>query len=64
MKKKLNIDTESSFYDINNMASMSECTGLIPSAVEDESEADAYGELYSIHEQKPTDKDQKGSPVT
>ena len=37
-------------YDVTNLASMSECTGLIPSAIEDEEQANAYGELYGIHQ--------------
>ncbi len=43
------------FYDLENVASITECTGLIPSALKDEEEADAYGDLYSIHKQIPSD---------
>jgi hypothetical protein len=42
-------------YDLENVASITECTGLIPSALKDEEEADAYGDLYSIHKQIPSD---------
>lgn len=42
-------------YDLENVASITECTGLIPSALMDEEEADAYRDLYSIHKQVPTD---------
>ncbi len=42
-------------YDIENVASITECTGLIPSALKDEEEADSYQDLYSIHKQKPVD---------
>lgn len=41
-------------FDINNMASMCECTGLIPSGIADEEEAENYGELYGIHKPKPS----------
>ncbi len=42
-------------YDLEKVASTTECTGLIPSALRDEEEADSYGDLYSIHKQIPTD---------
>ncbi|HEY8424184.1 MAG TPA: hypothetical protein VIL23_05470 [Clostridia bacterium] len=48
-------DRDDTFYDINTIASMSECTGLIPSAIESEEEAEHYGELYSIHKNKERD---------
>ncbi len=38
--------------DVQDLASATECTGLIPAAVEDESEADQYARLYAIHRQK------------
>ncbi|HEY8390872.1 MAG TPA: hypothetical protein VIL26_08020 [Clostridia bacterium] len=37
-------------YDVNNLASMSDCTGLIPSGIETDEQADAYEELYGIHQ--------------
>lgn len=40
------------FYDIRNVASFTECTGLVPANVEDNAEAQAYGELYAIHPPK------------
>lgn len=42
-------------YDLEKVASTTECTGLIPSALKDEEEADAYGDLYSIHKQIPSE---------
>ena len=39
-----------------NIASGTECTGLIPAAVENEEEAKAYEELYKIHKPKPNKK--------
>ena len=46
---------EEPIYDLDKVASITECTGLIPSALQDEEEADAYGDLYSIHRQIPSD---------
>lgn len=42
--------------DVQDLASATECTGLIPAAVEDESEAQRYAELYAIHRQKVDDE--------
>lgn len=44
--------TEDPFYDLSHVASTHECTGLVPSAVEDQEESEAYGELYAIHPPK------------
>lgn len=41
------------FYDIEKTVSMTDATGLIPAAIEDDDQADAYEELYPIHRQKP-----------
>lgn len=54
LREKQEADT---FYDISNMASMSECTGLIPAAVENEEESAAYGELYAIHKPEPVSEE-------
>ena len=40
-------------YDIEKAVSTTDQTGLIPAALEDEDQADAYEELYPIHRQKP-----------
>ena len=37
------------------VASATECTGLSPSAVLSEQEADEYARLYSVHRQRPAD---------
>ena len=42
-------------YDIEKVASNTECTGLIPAALKDEEEAESYQDIYSIHKQIPTD---------
>lgn len=38
--------------DVEDLASASECTGLIPAAVQTPEEGESYAELYAIHEQK------------
>ena len=49
------------FYDVENIASASECTGLIPAQVENEEEAENYAQLYAVHQVKSRKK-QKGAP--
>ena len=46
MKKQMPI------FDVEELASASECTGLIPAAVQTPEEGQNYAELYAIHEQK------------
>ncbi|MBQ2699535.1 MAG: hypothetical protein IJF65_00080 [Clostridia bacterium] len=41
------------FYDIENIASATECTGLIPAQVEDEEQVENYARLYAVHPVKP-----------
>lgn len=54
IKRKRKADSSySTFYDVNNMASYTECTGLIPRCIEGENEAENYAELYSIHKPIP-----------
>ncbi len=38
--------------EVENLSSATECTGLIPAAVTDPSEAEHYARLYAIHQQK------------
>ncbi len=40
--------------EVAELASATECTGLIPSAVRTPGQARSYADLYAIHEQKPT----------
>ena len=39
--------------EVAELASATECTGLIPSAVRTPGQARSYADLYAIHEQKP-----------
>ncbi|MBQ2957838.1 MAG: hypothetical protein IJE08_15435 [Clostridia bacterium] len=47
----------SDYYNLERPVSNTDMTGLIPAAVEDEEEADAYEELYPVHRQKPIRSD-------
>lgn len=49
------------FYDIEKIASSTECTGLTPAAVLSEEEAEAYAELYAIHRQRPADVEERST---
>lgn len=50
---------EDPFYDVNNLVSAMECTGLMPSMPENEDEDEHYARLYAIHkeEKKATNED-------
>ena len=39
--------------EVEDLASATECTGLVPAGVQTPEEANSYAELYAIHEQKP-----------
>ena len=43
------------FFDINDLSSAHECTGLIPGKDTNEAEAQFHSELYGIHKQKVDD---------
>ncbi|MDO4567985.1 MAG: hypothetical protein Q4B99_03395 [Clostridia bacterium] len=48
-KRRPKLDAnELAYYDINSTASLCDCTGLIPTPIHTEAEADAYQELYPI----------------
>ena len=40
---------EDPIYDVEKIASATECTGLIPAAADTQAEAENYAELYAIH---------------
>ena len=40
-------------WDTEELASATECTGLVPSAIQTPEEAEDYSRLYAIHQQKP-----------
>ena len=39
-------------WDEENLASATECTGLVPAAIQTPEEAEDYAQLYAIHLQK------------
>jgi hypothetical protein len=45
-------------YDVENLASASECTGIAPAPVQNDAEADATAALYAIHRPQPDDHSQ------
>lgn len=49
-------DRKDPFYDIERVASTTECTGLTPTAVLDDEEAKSYEQLYAVHRQKPVNE--------
>ncbi|MDR1570860.1 MAG: hypothetical protein LBS72_10320 [Oscillospiraceae bacterium] len=51
--------SEDPFYNPETVASSTECTGLIPGAVQDEAQAEAYAALCAVHKQKPANNKRK-----
>ncbi len=43
---------EDTFFETQGVVSANECTGLIPSAPENDEEEKSYRELYSVHIKK------------
>jgi len=63
MKETWEPKVETSFNEVEDLASATECTGLIPAGVQTKAEAENYAELYAIHEQKPAwKKETNGKP--
>ncbi len=51
MKKKRNLkNAPKDMFDVSTAASASECTGLIPTPVTSEAEAEAYEQLYDVYQ--------------
>lgn len=61
MKAKLPQKGKMPFYDVEDLASATECTGLIPSGLQTEAEAENYAQLYAIHSQKTNDPSGEGT---
>ncbi|MBR6571592.1 MAG: hypothetical protein IKK75_14175 [Clostridia bacterium] len=50
-------------WDVENLASATECTGLVPSAIQTSEEAEDYANLYAIHLQKTAwTREENGKP--
>ena len=52
-KQSAHIPPNPPIKGVENLASVTECTGLTPTAVLNEAEAESYARLYAIHEQRP-----------
>ncbi|MGI6176070.1 MAG: hypothetical protein ACOYJC_07955 [Christensenellales bacterium] len=52
-------DFRDPYYEMSNTVSATECTGLVPSGVECDEQADNYAEMYGIHPPRSPRK-QKG----
>ena len=52
---------EDPIYEIEKIASATECTGLIPAAADTEEEARNYAEMYAIHPVKAEFKNERTS---
>lgn len=44
---------------VEDLASTTECTGLVPAAIQTPAQAENYAELYAIHQQKTAWADDK-----
>ena len=46
-------ETQDAFDRKSQLTSATDCTGLVPSGVQDDSQSESYHDLYDIHQQKP-----------
>lgn len=50
-------------WDVEKLASVTECTGLVPAAIQTPEEAEDYAQLYAIHMQKTAwTREENGKP--
>lgn len=50
-------------WDVEKLASATECTGLVPAAIQTPEEAENYSRLYAIHQQKTAwTREENGKP--
>ncbi|MEG0742169.1 MAG: hypothetical protein RSG96_01555 [Clostridia bacterium] len=52
-KQRVQVPENPPIEGVENLASATECTGLTPTAVRNEGEAESYSRLYAIHAQRP-----------
>lgn len=52
-------DEKNPFYGVEDVASMTECTGLMPALPLDNQQSANYAALYAIHKGKKTKKKKK-----
>ena len=58
-KKTIRDQTQETFDRISKTSSTMDCTGLIPGGVMNESQSEAYSDLYDIPAQKHQHKEDK-----
>jgi len=56
-EKKRDPGTENPFYEAEQVASIAECTGLMPSLPQDENQNISYAALYAIHKGEERDEE-------
>ena len=55
--------TKLPIMDVEDLASFTECTGLIPAGIQTPEEGEEYAKMYAIHQQKPAwKKETNGKP--
>lgn len=45
--------SDQAVWEAEEITSATECTGLVPAAIQTKEEAESYTGLYAIHQQKP-----------
>ena len=58
-KRKSRNPSDPLVWNVENLASASECTGLVPSAILTIEEAENYSQLYPIHQQKTVQEEKE-----
>ena len=61
--KRVRDPSDPAAWDTQQLASATECTGLVPAAIQTPEEAQDYARLYAIHRQKPAwTREENGKP--
>ena len=59
----MNKQTPNPIREVEDLASATECTGLVPAGIQTPEEAENYAELYAIHQQKTAwTREENGKP--
>ncbi len=56
-KDKYNVSFDETYINPHNIASSTDCTGLVQTPPQSEEEAESYAELYDIHKQHKNSPD-------
>ena len=63
MEKKIRNPSDPAVWDVQELASATECTGLVPAAIQTPEEAETYSRMYAIHQQKTAwTREENGKP--